>query len=79
MAYATLHPALTLTWGPDIWANWWENENVLVEVSVAVKRHHDHSDSYKRKHLIEAGLQLRGLAHYRHGKKHDSMKAEMML
>jgi hypothetical protein len=23
-----------------------------------VKRHHDHSNSYKRKHLIEAGLQF---------------------
>jgi hypothetical protein len=30
----------------------------LVRVSIAVKRHHDHNNSYKRKHLIEAGLQL---------------------
>jgi hypothetical protein len=28
-------------------------------VSIAVKRHHDHSNSYKGKHLIGAGLQVR--------------------
>jgi hypothetical protein len=31
---------------------------VLVRVSVAVKRQHDHSNSYKVKHLVDTGLQL---------------------
>ena len=29
---------------------------VLVRVSIAVKRHHDRSNSYKGEHLIGAGL-----------------------
>jgi hypothetical protein len=32
--------------------------SVLVRVSVAVKRHRDHSNSYKGKHLIGTGLQV---------------------
>ena len=39
---------------------------VLVRVSVAVKRHHDHGNSHKGKHLIGAGLQFRGSVHYYH-------------
>ena len=35
-----------------------------------MKRHHDHSNSYKGKHLIGAGLQGRGLVHYHHEEKH---------
>jgi len=31
---------------------------VLVKVSITVKRHHDHSNSYKGKHLIGAGLKF---------------------
>ena len=31
---------------------------VLVRVSIAVKRHHDQGNSYKRKHLIGAGLEF---------------------
>jgi hypothetical protein len=31
---------------------------VLVEISTAVKRHHDHSNSYKGNHLIGVGLQF---------------------
>ena len=42
---------------------------VLVTVSIAMKRHHGHSNSYKRKHLIGTGLQFRGLVHYCHGRK----------
>jgi hypothetical protein len=38
--------------------------NILVNCPTAVKRHHDHSNSYDGKCLVEAGLQLRGLAHY---------------
>ena len=33
-------------------------ESVLVRVSVAMKRHHDHGNSHKGKHLIGAGLQF---------------------
>jgi hypothetical protein len=40
---------------------------VLVKVSISVKRHHDHGNSYKEKHLIRAGFQFRGLVHYHHG------------
>jgi hypothetical protein len=32
--------------------------NVLVSISIAVKRHHDHSYSYKGKYLIVAGLKF---------------------
>ena len=32
---------------------------VLVWVSIALKRNHDHSNSYKRKHLIGGGLQFK--------------------
>ena len=29
---------------------------ILVRASFAVRRHHDHSNTYKEKHLIEADL-----------------------
>jgi hypothetical protein len=45
---------------------------VLVRASIAVKRHHDHSNFYKEKHLIGAGLQFRALVHCHHGRKHGS-------
>ena len=41
--------------------------SVLVRVSIAVKRHHDHGNSYKEKHLIVAGLQFRDLVPCHHG------------
>ena len=44
-----------------------------------MKRHHDHSNSYKGKHLIGAGLQFRVLVHYCHGRKHSCTRADMML
>ena len=47
----------------------------LVRVSIAVKRYHDHSNSYKGKHLIVvAGLQFRGLVHCCHGEKQGIMQ-----
>jgi hypothetical protein len=46
-------------------------QTVSVMISLAVKRHHDHSNSYKEKHLIRAGLQFRGLVHYHLGGDHD--------
>ena len=44
-----------------------------------MKRHHDHGNSYKGKHLIEAGFQFRGLVHYYHGRKHGGTKADKLL
>jgi hypothetical protein len=49
------------------------------QCSIAVKKHCDQGNSYKRKHLIGAGLQLQKLVHYYHGGKHGSMKADMVL
>ncbi len=34
----------------------WLLLGILVRASIAVKRHHDHSNAYKGKHLIEADL-----------------------
>jgi hypothetical protein len=34
----------------------------LVQVFIAVKRHREHSNSYKGKHLIGAGLQFKGFS-----------------
>ena len=51
----------------------------LVRSSIAVKRYHDHGNSYKEKHLIGAVLQFRGSVHYHHGGKHGSMQADMVL
>ena len=47
---------------------------VLVRVSIAVKRHQDHSNSYKGKHLTGAGLQFRGLVNYHHDRKHGGVR-----
>jgi hypothetical protein len=47
-----------------------------------VKRHHDHSNSYKGKHLIGDGLQFRYLVHYHHGRgqgKHAGTQADIVL
>lgn len=38
---------------------------VLVKVSIAVKRHHDHSSSYTEKRLTE-GFSFGGSVHYDH-------------
>jgi hypothetical protein len=48
-------------------------------VSDAMKRHHDHSNSYRTKHSIEAGLQFRVLVYYCHGGKHGGMQAAMVM
>ena len=44
-----------------------------------MKRHHDHGNTYKGKHLIGTDLQLGGLVSYRHGGKHGGMQADMVL
>ena len=48
-------------------------------VYISVKRHHDHGNSYKGKHLTGAGLEFRGLVHDHHVRKHNSMQADMGL
>ena len=50
----------------------------LSHYSIAVKGHHDHSNPNKDKHLIGTGLQLSGLVHYCHGKKHDGIQEKMV-
>ena len=40
---------------------------VLVRVSIAMKRFHDHGNSHEGKHLIGASLQFGGLICYYHG------------
>ena len=53
---------------------------VLVRVSVAVKRHHNHGNSYKGKYLIGvAHLQFRALVHYHHGRNQGSLQEDMVL
>ena len=43
------------------------------------KRYHDHGNSYKGEHLIEAGLQFRGLVYYHRGRKHGGTQVDMVL
>jgi hypothetical protein len=46
---------------------------------VAVKRHHDHSNSYKSKNLLGLAYRFRGLVHYQQQQKHGSTQADMVL
>jgi hypothetical protein len=50
--------------------------SVLAGISIAVKRHHDRSNSYKGKGLA---YRFRGLVHYCHDRKHGHMQADMVL
>jgi hypothetical protein len=45
---------------------------------MAVKRYHDHGNSYKEKHLIGDGLQFQRFS-YHHGKKHGKVQADLVL
>ena len=48
--------------------------------SIAVRRHHDHGDSYKGNHLIEVvAYSFRGSVHYHHGREHGGMQADVVL
>jgi hypothetical protein len=49
---------------------------VLVRVSIAVKRHHDHGNSYKE--TLGLAYSFRGSVHCHHGGKHGSMKTDMV-
>ena len=51
----------------------------LSQCSIAMKRRHDHSNSYKVKHFLGARYSFRGLVHYLHDGKHGSMQADMAL
>ena len=44
-----------------------------------MKKHHDHGNSFKGKHLIGSGLRFRSLAHCRHSGKHRNMQQDMAL
>ena len=46
---------------------------------IAVKRPYGHGNSYKGKHLTEAGLQFIGLVHCHHGRKDGSTQINMVL
>lgn len=51
--------------------------SVLVRVSITDKRHHDHGNYYKGKHLIGDDLQFG--VHYHHYRKRGSLQADMVL
>jgi hypothetical protein len=50
-----------------------------LRVTIAGKRHHDHGNSSKGKHLIGSGLQFRGLVHYCLGREHGGIRADVVL
>ena len=52
---------------------------VLVRISIAMKRHHDHCNSHKGKHLIGSALQFGGLVHYHYSRKQGGTQADMVL
>jgi hypothetical protein len=51
-----------------------ENSVCLSQYSVAVKRYHDHSNSYKRKHLIRACLQFQGFSPWPLSREHGNIQ-----
>jgi hypothetical protein len=46
---------------------------------VRIVSHVEHSNSYKGKHLIGAGLQFRGLVFYHHGGKYSGRQSDIVL
>ena len=50
-----------------------------LRISIAVKTHHDHSNSYKGEHLIWDSLQLQIFRPLLSGGKQGSMQADMVL
>ena len=45
-----------------------------------MKRHHDHDNSYKQRHLIDlVACTFRGLVHYQHSEEHGDRQTEMVL
>ena len=45
---------------------------------IDVKRHHDHDNSDKGKHLIEVAYSFRDLVYYLHGRTHGRVQAGML-
>ena len=50
-----------------------------LRVSIAVKKHHDHSNTHKENVQLRLAYSFRGLIYYHHGGKHGSMHADMVL
>ena len=46
---------------------------------IAGNRHHDQSNSYKNNIPLGLAYRFRSSVHYRHGRKHGSMQADMVL
>jgi hypothetical protein len=44
-----------------------------------VKSHHDQGNSYKGQHLIGASIQVQRFSPCHHGRKHDSVQADLVL
>lgn len=44
-----------------------------------MKRHHDHSSSYKGKKLIGVSLQFRDVVHFHHGWEHGDIQGDLVL
>ena len=54
--------------------------HICLRLSVAVKRHHDHGNSYKEKHLILLkAYSYRGLVYYHNPGEHGSMQIGVVL
>jgi hypothetical protein len=52
----------------------------LSQCSTEVKRRHDHSNSYKRKHLTGGLLTVTDMLRpYHHGRKHNDTQADMVM
>ena len=52
--------------------------SILLTIFIAVKRHHDHSNSYKE-NIWGGSLEFRGLVHHHNGVKHGSIQTDMVL
>jgi hypothetical protein len=50
-----------------------------LSISIAVKRHHDHTNSYKGNMSLGLAYSFIGSVHCYHGRKCDSVQADMVL
>ena len=50
----------------------------IVRVCIAFKRHWNHENSYKGRHLFVVAYSLRALVRYHHDRKHGGVQAEMV-
>ena len=56
-----------------------KEQSTCLRVYIAVKRHKDHGNSHKGKHLAGAGLQFQRFIHYGDVVKHGGIQADMVL